>query len=43
MLSVFKSGYLVRDRVDTSRNGKSKLFEVTDGKIIIHLNSNLSK
>lgn len=39
MLSVFKSGYLVRDNTSTSTLQKAKLFEMTDGKIIIYLNT----
>ncbi|AOT68977.1 FtsW/RodA/SpoVE family cell cycle protein [Geosporobacter ferrireducens] len=38
MLSVFKSGYLVRDNTITMRR-KNNLFEVNDGKIIINLKS----
>ncbi len=37
MLSVFKSGDLVRDHL--TKQKKDKLFEVVDGKIIIHLNT----
>lgn len=39
MLSVFKSGDLVRDKITTSTWRKNNLFEVVDGKIIINLNA----
>lgn len=39
MLSVFKSGDIVRDNLLTSKTRKGKFLEIVDGKIIIDLNS----
>lgn len=38
MLSVFKSGDLIRDNI-TKVEGRNKLIEIVDGKIIINLNT----
>lgn len=38
MLSVFKSGDLVRDSMIQRKPGRGKFFEIVDGKIIIDLN-----
>jgi len=42
MLSVFKSGDLVRDNLTETLLRKNKLVEITDGKIIINLNTILN-
>lgn len=39
MLSVFKSGDIVRDNLVTSKEVKGKFIEIVDGKIIIDLNT----
>jgi cell division protein FtsW (lipid II flippase) len=39
MLSVFKSGDLVRDPLTSSKVGKNKLLEIVDGKVIIDLHA----
>ncbi len=39
LLSVFKSGYLVSDKTLEPTSGKTNLFEISDGKIIINLNA----
>src|SRR5699024_6637076 len=39
MLSVFRTGDVVRDRVLKSKGRECKFLEIVDGKIIIDLNS----
>ncbi|WP_069999120.1 FtsW/RodA/SpoVE family cell cycle protein [Cellulosilyticum sp. I15G10I2] len=39
MLSVFKSGDLAREQTIISTGARNTLFEIMDGKIIIHLNT----
>ncbi len=39
MLSVFKSGDIVRDNLVMSKEAKGKFIEIVDGKIIIDLNT----